>query len=307
MAQELNRQNHEYMKKEFIIGASVIVAALILFFGINYLKGINLFHSTNHYYSIYTNVAGLTQSAPVNINGFKVGIVREIKYLYDNPGHVKVELDLDKELRLTKGSRAVIVSDMLGTSSVNLVVPGGTDYIEAGSTIEGGVDSGLLDNVANDVMPQIVAMIPKIDSILVSINTMLSDPAIKGSVQSMERTMNNVEKSSVQLNRFMNQMPALAGDAKIMMGNLNNVTADVSTLTTNLKNLPIESTMSNIQEASKSLNSLLAQLNNPNSTLGALTHDRQLYDNLNKSARSLDSLLIDVKKNPKRYISIKLL
>ena len=55
--------------KEIIIGASVLLSLLILFFGIDYLKGINIFKSANYYFASYTNVAGLAQSAPVTLNG----------------------------------------------------------------------------------------------------------------------------------------------------------------------------------------------------------------------------------------------
>ena len=92
------------LPKTFVIGLCVIIALLIVIFGINYLKGINMFKGANYYYASYTNVAGLAQSAPVTINGYKVGLVREIEYEYDNPGHIKVELSLDKSLRLTKGT-----------------------------------------------------------------------------------------------------------------------------------------------------------------------------------------------------------
>ena len=96
------------MKKELIIGLCVLIALLVLFFGINFLKGVNLFKAANYYYATYTNAAGLQQSAPVTLDGFKVGQVREINYDYTNPGHVKVELSVDRELRIPKGSEAVI-------------------------------------------------------------------------------------------------------------------------------------------------------------------------------------------------------
>lgn len=91
--------------RELIIGMSVLVALLVLFFGIDYLKGINVFKAANYYYVSYTNVNGLTVSSPVTINGFKVGQVRDINYEYDNPGHVLVELSLDKKLKVPRAAR----------------------------------------------------------------------------------------------------------------------------------------------------------------------------------------------------------
>ena len=144
--------------KELIIGVSALLSLLILFFAIDYLKGINVFKSANYYYASYTNVAGLAQSAPVTLNGYKIGLVREINYEYDNPGHVLVELSLDKKLRLPVGTKAVIVTDMLGTSSVELHMAPGNDYCEVGSKIEGVVNAGLMSQVSSELMPTIVSI-----------------------------------------------------------------------------------------------------------------------------------------------------
>jgi len=111
---------NKLFSREVKIGASVLVALLALVLGINYLKGVNIFKAANYYYASYTNVAGLAQSAPVTLNGYKVGLVRDVAYEYDNPGHVRVELSLDRQLRLPEGTAAAIVTDMLGTSTIEL-------------------------------------------------------------------------------------------------------------------------------------------------------------------------------------------
>ncbi|MBR5436159.1 MAG: MCE family protein, partial [Muribaculaceae bacterium] len=124
-------------KRLIKIAICVIVAALVLIFGIEFLKGINLFKSANYYYASYTDVEGLNVAAPITLNGFKVGQVRDIQYEYDNPGHVKVELSLDKKLKVPKGSAAMIESDLLGTASIVLKFSEAKDYYEVGATIEG--------------------------------------------------------------------------------------------------------------------------------------------------------------------------
>lgn len=293
------------MKKEFLIGLSAIAALFVVAFGINYLKGINLFKAANYYTASYTNAAGLAQSAPVNVNGYKVGLVSDIKYEYDNPGHILVEISLDKELDLPKGTKAVLVTDMLGTSSITLEMGTSSDMHKSGDRLIAENAVGMLDNVSKDMLPAIINMLPKIDSILVALNTTINNPAITSSVEHMERIMANLETSSIQLNKMMATMPAIATDAKEITGNLTTMSADLSQMTARLNAMPIDSTMQNIHQTSESLKILMAQLNNPNSSLGAMIHDRGLYNNLNNSAASLDSLLQDVKKNPKRYIHIK--
>ena len=300
--------------KEFTIGLSVVIALLVLFFGINYLKGINIFHPTNYYYVSYTNVAGLSQSAPVTINGFKVGLVREIEYEYDNPGHVRVELSLDQALRIPRGSKAVLVTDMLGTSSIELRLNTGNQFHDIGEKLIGENSTGLMSSITTDVMPGIASIIPKVDSLLVAITTIATDSALINSVHRLDRIMANLESSSTQLNKVMNTMPGIAGDAGTVMKNFTKVSSDFTTISsdlavvsTELKQMPIDSTMANIHTLSLQLNDLMRKINSPNSSAGMLLNDTQLYNNLNNASASLDSLLKDVKKNPKRYISIKLL
>ena len=110
----------QIFRKEVLIGLIVIIALAILFVGIDFLKGVNVFKAANYYIATYTNVEGLAISAPVTVNGYKVGLVREINYEYDNPGHVQVEISLNKNLKVPRGTQAVIKSDMLGTASIEL-------------------------------------------------------------------------------------------------------------------------------------------------------------------------------------------
>lgn len=300
--------------KEFIIGASVLLSLLILFFGIDYLKGINVFKSANYYYASYTNVTGLAQSAPVTLNGFKVGLVRDISYEYDNPGHVLVELSLDKQLKLPVGTKAAIVTDMLGTSTVELQMAPGKDFYEVGSKIEGVVSGGLVDKLGSELMPTIVKLAPHIDSLVVAMTTIVSDPALLSSVQRLDNIMANLEVSTKHLNAAMAGVPALVNSAngtmtnvKELSENLTQISAALAVLSEDLKNMPLDSTMHNINNITANLDRATQQLNSANSSLGLLLNDPQLYHNINNSAAHIDSILIDLKKQPKRYIpSIKI-
>jgi len=294
------------MKKEFTIGVSAIVAVLILVFGINYLKGINMFQPSNHYDVVYTDVAGLAQSAPVSLNGYKVGIVRELRYEYNNPGHIRVSLDLDDELKLAAGTVAEIVTDMLGTTTINLHIPAGNKYLEPGAELTPAISQGLVQNLQSEMLPQVVNLLPKVDSIMISVNKVVSNPALIKTVESLDRIAANIESSTRNIKSFSSTLPYIANDARATMTNFNTISTDMKQITAELKDLPVDTTMQNVLRATEELKVLLAQLNNPNSTLGALTHDRSLYNNLNSSAASLDSLLRDIKKNPKRYVTIKI-
>lgn len=294
-------------RREIQIGLSALCALAILFFGIDFLKGINLFHASNYYFATYNNVNGLAISAPVTINGFKVGQVRTIEYQYDNPGTVKVELSLDGELKLPEGSRALLTTDMLGTASIALELANGTKYIPVGSKIEGGQAAGLMDGITNDIMPAIAAIAPKVDTLLTTTNRLLSDPALAASIQRMDAITANLQISSTYLNRTVAQMPAIAGDVKTITGNFTGTSEQLLTFSNTMNRLPMDSLASQIQITTANLRMLTEQLNDRNSTLGLLMNDPALYNNLNSTVRSLDSLFVDIKAHPKRYISIKLL
>lgn len=300
--------------KELMIGLTVLITLLIIFFGIDYLKGVNVFKAANYYYASYTNVAGLAQSAPVTVNGYKVGLVREIQYEYDNPGHVKVELSLDRKLKVPAGSKAVLVTDMLGTSSIELQMSDSKDFHNVGDKLTGVNATGLMDNVTKDIMPALSSMVPKIDSLLTAVTALVTDPSTVNAVKRLDNVMANLETSTRQLSVVMAQTPAIAGDAKVTMTNvkeisrnLTSISNDLAAATAELKKMPLDSTLTNIHNITASLDGVTRKLNSKDSSLGLLINDPTVYNNLAGATASLDSLLQDIKKNPKRYISIKLL
>lgn len=300
--------------REVKIGASVLIALLALVFGINYLKGVNIFKAANYYYASYTNVAGLAQSAPVTINGYKVGLVREIAYEYDNPGHVKVELSLNRQLRIPEGTQAAIVTDMLGTSTIELRMGTSSNYLEVGESLEGVEGAGMMDKISNELLPSVIQIAPHIDSLVVALTAVASDPALLSSVRRLDVIMANLETSTNQLNRAMKSVPSIVGNANTTMANVSEISANISqvskalaAISDDLKDMPLDSTMRNINRITAHLDEATSKLNSTNSSLGLLLNDPGLYNNLNNSAAHIDSILIDVKKQPKRYIpSIKI-
>ncbi len=295
------------VKKELLIGFCAVLALAILFLGIEFLKGVNVFKPGNNYTASYTNVAGLQASAPVTLNGLKVGQVRALHYQYDNPGHVEVELSLDEELRIPVGTKAVIEQDLLGTSSVVIYMADSNEFQEVGSSLIGETASGMLDGVSGDLMPKIAAILPKVDTLLTNINLLVANPALQASVSRLDNITLQVESTLTSLNGVIAQLPPVVKNVDGITSNVNTMTADLAVVTGQLKEAPVDSIINNLAVVSENLKELSNELDNPNSTIGALTHDRQLYDNLSAASASLDSLLIDVKRNPKRYISIKLL
>ncbi|MEG1685651.1 MAG: MlaD family protein, partial [Bacteroides sp.] len=136
----------KYVTKEIKIGIAGIVALGMLVYGINFLKGINIFKPSSYYYVGYTNINGLAKSSPVYADGFRVGTVREIYYDYTSPGHVTVEVGMDTDMRIPKGSTAELVTEMLGTVKMNLLLANNPrERYEVGDTIPGVLNNGVME------------------------------------------------------------------------------------------------------------------------------------------------------------------
>lgn len=289
-------------RKLITIGVSAVVALAILFFGINYLKGINLFHAANYYFAVYDDVTGLAVSAPVTANGFKVGQVREMKYMYDNPGHVRVELALDGDLKITEGTVAVLGSDLLGTASISLDIPLTSNYLPKGSTLTSRQNSGLMDNVSGELMPGIVGMMPKIDSLLVAVTNVVTDPALAAAVKRLDAITADLNVMSANIAKATQPLPGVMNNASVVASNLNHMSQSLDSLSTELKGLPLDSTMANVVALTENLKQITEKLQTTDSSLGMLVNDPGLYNSLNNTVASLDSLITDVKARPKRYL-----
>ena len=291
--------------KEGIIGLSIVAAIAVLVFGIDFLKGINVFTPTNHYYSTYTDVQGLVTSAPVTVNGFKVGLVHSIEYQYDNPGHVKVLLSLNKELKVPEGTKAIITADILGTASVVLDMAHNNNFLPVGSDLEGVSDAGLMASVSENLLPTVASALPKVDTLLSHISTLVGDPALLASVKRLDAITASLQATAGNLNALTQGLkPAVAGVGQVLT-NVDTLTSNLASVSATVKQAPIDSLLANLEVATANLRAMSDELGNPNSSLGLLMHDPALYNNLNATVTSLDSLFVDIKRNPKRYVTIK--
>ncbi|MDE6316833.1 MAG: MlaD family protein [Muribaculaceae bacterium] len=293
--------------KEMMIGACVLIALAILFFGIEYLKGVSIFKPSNYYYAVYNDVKGLEVSAPVTVNGYKIGQVDNVELMYDRPGCVLVSMSLDKKFKIPVNSKALIESSLLGTASVKIDLASEDTFYTPGDTIPAGVAAGMMDQVSQQLLPGVSNLVPKVDSILTNVNTLTGNEALLQSFKNIEQLTSTLNTTAVNLNAAVKTLPSTVGAVNGVIASVNAIVADLDTVTSQIAEASIESTLENFNRISNDLAALTSQLQNPNSTLGALMNDSGLYDNLTKASLSIDSLLVDIRKNPKRYISIKLL
>lgn len=289
--------------KEVKIALVAICGLVILFFGMNFLKGLNLFESSSRYYITFKDISGLASSSPIYADGYKVGVVKGINYDYNRQGEILVEADINPELRIPGGSSAEIVSDMLGNVKVNLLLSNNMrQRVEPGQTIQGGINDGALGKM-KDMIPYVMSILPKLDSIAGSLNLLLADPAIAQSLHNVQSITSDLTVTTKQLNTLV---AGLNKNVPGMMDKANGVLDNTNQLTANLAQVDVAGTMAKVDATLSNVEQLTAKLNSNEGSLGLLMRDPALYNNLSSTMNSADSLLIDLKAHPKRYVHFSL-
>lgn len=287
------------LTKEIKIALVAIVGILILYFGINFLKGMNLFSTNNTYFITFDDIQGLGASTPIYADGYKVGTVDGLEYDYKENGPIKVKVDIIKDLRIPQGSKAEIVKDLMGNLQVNLLLANNPrERVEPGGIIPGAVNGGMMDKAAS-LVPVVEKMLPKLNSILTSVNALLADPALAASLHNVETITSNLTVSTRELNTLMaglnKQVPGMIGKANGVLDNTNRLTA-------NLASLDVQGTLNKVNQTLESAHQFTEKLNSNQGSLGLLMNDTKLYDNLTSTMGHADSLVIDLKAHPKRYV-----
>lgn len=288
----------KFWTKEIKIALTVIVCMLVVYAGIQILKGINVMKPANYYTITFDNVDELMVSSPVTVNGYKVGVVHDMQYDYDN-NQVLVMINIDKEMRIPRDSKISLVKGLMGGATVVIDKnPYVSEYYDRGEVIEGENGADMMGEIA-ELMPEINTVIAKVDSILTGVNAIVNEPALLAAVKRLDGITANLQSTTGELDKVMNnELPGI-------INNVNTITQNIDSLTNTLNGLPIESTIGSINNLVANLEATSKKLNETDNSAGLLLNDPQLYEQLNSAVVSLDSLLNDIRNNPKRYINIK--
>ena len=289
----------KFFTKEVKIALTAIVGIVVLFYGLQFLKGLNVFSTDITYYVAFDDVSGLSPSSPVYANGYRVGVVKSLNYDYNPQGKIVAELDLNKNMRVPRGSHAELASDLLGNIKINLVLSEDPiNMIGHGDTIPGEMEMGMMTKVSK-MLPAIEHMMPKLDSIITSLNTLLADPALRNTLHNVEGMTGNLNATSAELKSLS---ASLNREVPDMMNKANGVLDNTQQLTGNLAAIDVEGMAAKVNQTLANVEQMTQKLNSNEGTLGLLMRDATLYNNLSSTAASADSLLIDFKAHPKRYV-----
>lgn len=289
------------LTKEAKIGIMTVISIALLYFGVNYLKGVTLFSPSNLYFVSFDNVKDVTISSPVFVEGFKVGLVRSISYDYSTTDKIKVEISLDDEMKLNKGSYVVIVRSFLGGAELHIHLNKYTsEYMKSGETLEGRMGGDMMGDVQNHILPAVEGLLFKIDSVLTGLQTLINHPALSQSLDHIEKTTGSLEMSSRQLNQLLSKdVPGIVSDLKIVTHNFSGISED-------LKSLDLQTTVRSVNETLANLKLASDKFNSKDNSLGLLLNDNSLYYNINGMTENASKLLFDLREHPKRYVHFSL-
>ena len=288
--------------KEVKIGVTFLVAIFILYFGVNFLKGINIFSPANNYVVVFKNVSGMLVSDPVTINGLKIGQVKGMNFDPSKPTEIFVQIQMEKDIKLKKGSKIFMDVSMMGGSTLILdTSKSQSDFLNSGDTIQGEKKSGMVDAVTN-MVPHVEDILPKLDSMVLNMNTLLTNEDIVKILSSVTVITADLSKSVYTMNQMMATINAKLPE---ITNNMDKSLENVEGITKQINSLDIQATMSKLDVTLENFEKISKQMNSKDNSIGLLFNDRQLYDSINGVLENASSLLNDVKANPSKYINVK--
>jgi phospholipid/cholesterol/gamma-HCH transport system substrate-binding protein len=306
-----------------LIGLLFVFSIVILFWGVNFLKGKKLLQPEKIFYAEYSTIGGLTESSPVTLNGFQIGRVREIALNDFHTGNISVRFVINyPDFELPVGSRASIVStDLMGTKAIEILLSDSLAYYSYGDTIQGIVEADLRDQVNAQMLPlkqSAENLMASMDSVLVSLQLVFGPSNrenLAQSINSVTQTIKNLEKTSVFLNSYVREesekfsfilsnTDSLASGLKNRREELYKTITNLSQFSDTLSQLKLNKLTDELTELLGNLNELSAGIIEGKGDLGRLTSDDSLYTALEAAAFNLNRLINDIRQNPKRYIRL---
>lgn len=304
------------ISKEVRIGLLVAAALVIFFAGFYFLRGSDIFSNDKDYYVYFESVEGLQKATQVQIKGLAVGRVSDMKL--DKDKGVKVVISVNNNTAIPAGTVASLAqADLLGTKIIRLDLGDGPGLAAPGSTLEGHKDGGALDKISGELSPRLEELkgtISAFNLALANVNSLVGEEnqrAVTNAIKSLKATSDNlahlteaIDKESGQIGSIIRNTNSITSNLARSNDTVQRILSNTSKLTGQLANAPIQKTVSDLQKTTAQLQEVMDKINHGKGSMGMLVNDKDLYNNLNKSVKSLNNLTDDLKAHPGRYIHI---
>lgn len=296
------------LSREFKVGLFMIAGIVLLYFGFNFLKGIDFFASNHHYYAIYENADKLTHSNQIFVNGVTVGRVSDITILQGKENRVLVELEIDSDIILNESTVAILTGDFLGNKSIMLDIGQGEKRLEPNDTVRSELDRGITDILAQSAVP----VADNLQITLRKFNVLVEN--LTRNTARLDTIFMGLERTPILLNRSLHAAQSNINDLsvsfKAVADNMNGVLTEIKPAVSNfksisdsLKAIQISGTVKKLNQTLASLNQSLGKLNEGDNTASKLLMDDELYVNLNNLLLNLDTLANHFNTNPKHFMA----
>ena len=294
--------------RELKIGIVLIVAIFLLYFGMNFLKGLNIFSPMRTYVGQFERLNEIETSSPVYIRGYKVGQVSNIEYDFSKDKAFCVSVVINKDIPLPEGTQMTLIADgLLGGGAVELRIPAKTNdkFYASNDTLPTAIEAGLLDNLQNGLIADLSKTINDVDSIVVNLKGQLEGNQVKDILSNVDNITKDLNSSSTKLKQIINtDVPPIVNDAKQTLADTRQTMARLNTFSEKIDSVDLNGIVNKVDTAVGNLQKISDAANSKDGTLGLLLYDKGLYNKVSRTVESADTLITDIKANPKRYINI---
>lgn len=289
--------------REIKVGILATVCLFLLFFGFNFLNGVNIFSPTNGYHGTFSHLHGLEEQAAVYIRGHKVGQVDRLHYDFTRDSAFLVDISIRKDIALPQGTKMALISDgMLGGMAIELQFPDQSSItndqspIAKGSFLPTTYVPGLIESLQGELLAHVDEAVQEVDSLVAALRTQVEGEHIKHSLENVDRISGDLTSVSANLKHMMkNQVPTIVNNADTAIANLNVIVADI-------KQADLKATVARVDKTVENVNGLVSDVRSQEGTIGQLIYNKSLYNHIDATVISADSLLTDLKAHPKRYV-----
>lgn len=299
--------------KAGLIALLAIVGFIVLF---QFMKGRSLFTTDNIFYAKYDNVEGLAQSAPVSINGLKVGQVDRIIPVTAKDGKISfvVKITVDDNFEFSKNTTVEIFEPgLMSGKEMKLNLMYGGESAKDGDTLKGAYKLGMLNSLSSQVGPvkdQLQTVLHRVDSLMMNANMVMNAQnreEIRALLQNLNKTVSALQTTAGSVNQLVGhndpKLQKVLDDASVTMQSGKTTLDKYGNLAESIDTQKLNATIANLDATVGQLNKVMSGIDRGEGSLGKIMKDEQLYNNLNAASTNLNKLLEDFKANPKRYVN----